>query len=76
LLLIVQPQADARQEDSEDELLDVEQEPEEHEQQQGAIDSEIDEEPEAELKVHRRPQRAARPPTWMADYVQDYNEEK
>jgi hypothetical protein len=51
-----------------------------HMQQQGAIDSDDDAEPEAELRVavpvHRRPQRAARPPTWMADYVQDYNDEE
>jgi hypothetical protein len=73
--------ANDRQVDSDDDepegeaqLLEVEGEVAE---QQDVLDSDDDAEPEVVQKVvpvRTRPQRAARRPKWMADYVQDYND--
>ena len=74
-----QPPADARQADSADE-----EEPGNEQGarvQQDAVDSDedADTEPAAEQRVvqlHRRPQRAGRQPAWMADYVQDADDDE
>lgn len=77
---VVQPLADVRQIDSDDDepVNEVQlPEPEAEAHEQDVLDSDDDAEVEQRvvLPVHRRPQRAARNPRWMADYVQDYNDD-
>ena len=78
---VVQPLADVRQFDSDDDepVNEVQlPEPEVEADEQDALDSDDEAEPEVEQRVvpvRRRPQRAVRNPRWMADYVQDYNDD-